>query len=195
MSLDEYGLSGEPTATQALNAGATLVMMSGDKLLGGPQAGIIVGKKYAIDRLKKDPFARAMRVDKLTIAALSATLALYRDPQRAITEIPTLAMITTPAETILKRCIAIQRSLDETGIGSEVIETFGSVGAGAFPTRQIPSFGLSFGGDAVESEQKLRASDTPVIGYIADDRVVLDLRSVPPRFDELLSSTIRSAFV
>jgi L-seryl-tRNA(Ser) seleniumtransferase len=192
ISLDEYGLSEEPTATEALNAGATLVMMSGDKLLGGPQAGIIVGRKHAIDRLKKDPFARAMRVDKLTIAALGATLALYRDPARAIVEIPTLAMITARAETIRERCLMIQRALDAD---AEVVETFGSVGAGAFPTRQIPSFGLSFAGDAVELERKLRTAQTPVIGYIADDRVVLDLRSVPPRFDELLAATIRSALM
>lgn len=193
ISLDEYGLSGEPTATEALARGASLVLMSGDKLLGGPQAGIIVGKKHAIDRLKKDPFARAMRVDKLTIAALGATLALYRDRARALNEIPTLAMITATPDSIHERCTILQRTLDDSNVKCEVVETHGSVGAGAFPTRQIPSFGVSLMGDAVALERKLRAGTTPVIGYISNARVVLDLRSVPPAFDTQLSSAILSA--
>ncbi|HUQ20315.1 MAG TPA: L-seryl-tRNA(Sec) selenium transferase [Gemmatimonadaceae bacterium] len=193
ISLDEFGLSGEPTATEALAAGASLVLMSGDKLLGGPQAGIIVGKKYAIDRLKKDPFARAMRVDKLTIAALGATLALYRDRDRALSEIPTLAMITATPDSIHERCSLLKGALEESNLRCEVVETNGSVGAGAFPTKQIPSFGLSFAGDSVELEQKLRGGSTPVIGYISDERVVLDLRSVPPAFDNQLLTAIRTS--
>ena len=190
ISLDDYGLSGEPTATEALAAGATAVMMSGDKLLGGPQAGIIVGKSHAIARLKKDPFARAMRVDKMTIAALGATLALYRDPSRALSEIPTLAMITALLPAIRARCDRIAGELLRAGKEVEVVETIASVGAGAFPTREIQSCGLAFDGDAPTIERALRAGDPAVIGHITDDRLILDLRSVPESDDAKLTHAI-----
>jgi L-seryl-tRNA(Ser) seleniumtransferase len=190
LPLDDYGLSGEPTAREALDAGATLVMMSGDKLLGGPQAGIILGKKFAIDRLKKDPFARAMRVDKMTIAALSATLALYREPERALREIPTLAMITASSSEIRKRCERLQQTLAEFDIEAEIVATESSVGAGAFPTHVLPSFGVAFTADATAIEARLRKGMTPIIGRISDERAILDLRSVPAAFDDQLASAI-----
>jgi L-seryl-tRNA(Ser) seleniumtransferase len=195
VSLSEYGLSGEPTASEALAAGATAVLMSGDKLLGGPQAGIILGKLYVIEQLKKDPFARAMRVDKMTIAALWATLALYRDPVRAREEIPTLAMITADAQTIHGRCERIIERLSDAGITASVVESVASVGAGAFPTREIPSFGIALSGDAVAIERNLRGGEPPMIGRIVNDQVVLDLRSVPPAFDAALTSAILRAVV
>jgi L-seryl-tRNA(Ser) seleniumtransferase len=191
--LDEHGLSGEPTATEALAAGATVVMMSGDKLLGGPQAGIIVGKSRAIDRLKKDPFARAMRVDKMTIAALGATLALYRDPARALREIPTLAMITAPPSAIRERCERMARSLRGAVVEPDVVETIASVGAGAFPTHKIPSYGLALAGNASVIEEALRAGEPPVIGHVTDDRLILDLRSVPASHDAHLTSALLRA--
>jgi L-seryl-tRNA(Ser) seleniumtransferase len=193
ISLDEFGLSGEPTGTEALAAGATLVMMSGDKLLGGPQAGIIVGKSRAIERLKKDPFARAMRVDKMTIAALGATLALYRDPARALREIPTLAMITAPASAIQERCERMARNLRGAVVEPEVVETIASVGAGAFPTHEIPSYGLALAGNASVIEEALRAGEPPVIGHITDNRLILDLRSVPADHDAHLTSGVLRA--
>jgi L-seryl-tRNA(Ser) seleniumtransferase len=168
-------------------------MMSGDKLLGGPQAGIIVGKSYAIERLKKDPFARAMRVDMMTIAALGATLALYRDPAHALAEIPTLAMITASANAIRERCERIAGELRVRSILAEVVETAASVGAGAFPTHEIPSFGLALAGNAGEIERTLRTGEPPVIGHISDDRVILDLRSVAPAADSTLTSAILRA--
>ena len=100
VSLDSIGLRGEPTARAALEAGATIVVMSGDKLLGGPQAGLIVGDARWLDAMRRNPLARSYRVDKLTLAALEATLALYRDPPRALREIPTLALLATPAPTL-----------------------------------------------------------------------------------------------
>jgi L-seryl-tRNA(Ser) seleniumtransferase len=190
ISLDAFGLSGEPTARDALDAGATVVMMSGDKLLGGPQAGIIVGKANAISRLKQDPFARAMRVDKMTIAALGATLSLYREPERALREIPTLAMITADAGTIRVRCERLAAELRESGIGARIVDTVASVGAGAFPTREIPSAGIALDGDANILEEKLRAGRLPVIGRIRDGRLLLDLRSVPPAHDNDLESAV-----
>lgn len=191
--LDEFGLSGEPTARAALAAGATVVMMSGDKLLGGPQAGIVVGAASAIARLKKDAFARAMRVDKMTIAALGATLQLYRDPHRALTEIPTLAMITAPVADVRERAAALAKALGSSGVDAEVVTTIASVGAGAFPTREIPSAGVALRGEANALEQKLRAGSPPVIGRITDGRLVLDLRSVPSAHDSQFTSAILRA--
>jgi L-seryl-tRNA(Ser) seleniumtransferase len=191
--LDEFGLSGEPTAGAALGAGATVVLMSGDKLLGGPQAGIAVGKAHAIARLKKDPFARAMRVDKMTIAALGATLQLYREPERALSEIPTLAMITAPAAEVRERAATLAQALRDSNVDAEMLTTSARVGAGAFPTREIPSSGVAFSGDAVVLERRLRSGSPPVIGRIADDRLVLDLRSVPAAHDTALTSAILRA--
>jgi L-seryl-tRNA(Ser) seleniumtransferase len=191
--LDEFGLSGEPTARAALDAGATVVTMSGDKLLGGPQAGIVVGKTQAIARLKQDPFARAMRVDKMTIAALGATLGIYRDPERALTEIPTLAMITAPATTVRARCERLMMELGEASVEAEVLPTVASVGAGAFPTREIRSSAVALVGDATMLEGRLRAGRPPVIGRIADERLLLDLRSVPAAHDRELAAAVLRA--
>ncbi len=190
VSLDAFGLSGEPTARDALAAGATVVMMSGDKLLGGPQAGIVVGKAHAIARLKQDPFARAMRVDKMTIAALGATLSLYRDPERALSEIPTLAMITSRVTVVRARTETLATALAEAGISAVVMNTIASVGAGAFPTQEIPSAGVALDGDATRLEEKLRAGRPPVIGRITDGRLLLDLRSVPAAHDTQLTSAV-----
>jgi len=168
--------------------------MSGDKLLGGPQAGIVLGSRNAIARLRLDPFARAMRVDKLTIAALTATLELYRDPERAIREIPALAMIATPVDRIRTRCDAVVASLTGNGIGSHTAESSGSVGAGAFPTDVIPSFSVILDGDdPMKLQSSLRAAHVPVIGRINDEKFGLDLRSVPERFDRLLIESITRA--
>jgi L-seryl-tRNA(Ser) seleniumtransferase len=193
MDLSEYGLRGEPTARDALNDGAAIVLMSGDKLLGGPQAGIVLGKRHEMELLRRDPFARAMRVDKMTIAALTATLELYRDPAAAVREIPALAMLTSSPESIRIRCNAIATDLARAGIEVNVVESEASVGAGAFPTTPIPSFAVSFDNDAAELEQKLRLSDVPVIGRIADGALLLDLRSVQPRDDSSLLRAIENA--
>lgn len=193
IDLSGYGLSDEPTARVAISQGATLILMSGDKLLGGPQAGIVLGKRHAIARMKQDPLARAVRVDKLTIAALSATLALYRDPERALREIPALAMISEPAEVIRQRCELLAGKLRSAGIRASVSASAATVGAGAFPTHSLPSFSVSFEGNAREIEQKLRLHWMPVIGRIGDDVLHLDLRTVPQRDDEKLAEAVRAA--
>ena len=193
VDLSEYGLRGEPTARDALNDGAAIVLMSGDKLLGGPQAGIVLGKRHELDLLRRDPFARAMRVDKMTIAALTATLELYRDPQTALSEIPALSMLTSSPESIRIRCHAIATGLVREGINARVVESEASVGAGAFPTTPIPSFALSFENDAAEIEHKLRLGEFPVVGRIADGALLLDLRSVQPRDDASLLRAIENA--
>ena len=186
ISLDEYGLRGEPTARDAIRDGATLVLMSGDKLLGGPQAGIILGDASTIAACRKNPLARAIRVDKLTLAALEATLALYREPARAVREIPTLAMLTSPAASVQMRAEQAAARLRGNGISCDVVETEASVGGGAFPTARILSYAVALNGNADALEQRLRLGLHPVIGRIANGRVLLDMRSVPDAHDEHL---------
>src|SRR5207248_2408304 len=179
--LDEFGLSGEPTASSAIQSGATLVLMSGDKLLGGPQAGIILGQAGVVGRLRKNPFARAMRVDKLTLSALEATLRLYLEPARALKEIPLLAMLTEPLEQIEARANSIVNALRSHGIEADSAPSTASVGGGAFPTVEIPSRAVIIKANAPAFEQRMRLGDPPVIGRIANGRQLLDLRSVLTR--------------
>jgi L-seryl-tRNA(Ser) seleniumtransferase len=186
----KYGRGGEPTATTAVASGATLVLMSGDKLLGGPQAGIILGKASFVAKLRKNPFARAMRVDKLTLSALEATLRIYLEPERALRQVPVLAMLTEDVERIASRARAIVSSLAGTGVDAEVVSTSASVGGGAFPTAKIPSFAVAVSKDANRFEERLRRGDPPVIGRISNDRLLLDLRCVFPREDAALAHAI-----
>jgi L-seryl-tRNA(Ser) seleniumtransferase len=191
--LDAYGLTGEPTASSAIASGATLVLVSGDKLLGGPQAGIILGASNVVAKLRKNPFARAMRVDKLTLSALEATLRLYLDPERALKEIPVLAMLTESAAEIESRAHVLARTLRDGGVGVEVAATKASVGGGAFPTAAIPSAALVLEGNATELEEKLRNADPPVIGRIADGKLLLDLRAVLAREHAILCRAVLQA--
>jgi len=190
LDLSAWGLTGEPTAADAVRAGATLVIMSGDKLLGGPQAGIVLGTRAAIETLRRHPMARALRVDKLTFAALEATLALYRDPERARAEIPALAMLTAAPEAIHVRATAVAAAI---GPSATVEASEASVGGGAFPTARIPSAAVTLPGDAMAIERRLRAGRLPVIARIAESRVRLDLRSLPPEDDAMLVALVREA--
>ena len=193
IDLAEFGLTGEPTASSALENGATVVLMSGDKLLGGPQAGIILGSRETVSRMRNDPFARAMRIDKMTIAALAATLELYRDRDRALREIPTLAMISAPSTRIRERCATAVARLEQLAISATVVESEAGVGAGAFPVYGIPSFSVRLAGAPDELQHRLRLAATPVVGRIADDFLHLDMRSVPERFDQELVDTVAAA--
>jgi L-seryl-tRNA(Ser) seleniumtransferase len=191
ISLAEFGLAGEPTAREALRAGASIVTMSGDKLLGGPQAGIILGARAVLDRVRKNPLTRSYRVDKLTLAALEATLALYRDPARAIREIPVLAQLTESVSALRQRAKRLRAAVGDSRI--EVVDTKASVGGGAFPTAEIPSAGLAIAGRAEAVEQRLRGNDPPIIGRIAEGRVILDLRTVTPAEDVDVTAAVRAA--
>jgi L-seryl-tRNA(Ser) seleniumtransferase len=188
--LDQFGLMGEPTASELVAEGATLVLMSGDKLLGGPQAGIIVGRGAAVAALRSDPLVRALRVDKLTLAALEATLSLYREPAMAVREIPALAMLTMPVADVRARCVRLCDALIAHGISAGIVDSEATVGGGAFPAARIPSAALAIEGDAGSMERRLRAAPRPVIGRIADGRLLLDLRSVPAAHDAGLTSAI-----
>ena len=178
VSLDGIGLRGEPTARAALEAGATIVVMSGDKLLGGPQAGLIVGDARWLDAMRRNPLARSYRVDKLTLAALEATLALYRDPPRALREIPTLALLATPATVLRERAESLRLALQRDGIAGETVETTGSVGAGAFPDAALPGAAVALDGDAERWAARLRAGTPAVVGRVHDGRMHLDMRAV-----------------
>ena len=191
--LDALGLTGEPTARDALRAGATLVLMSGDKLLGGPQAGIIVGDRSTIDALRQNPLVRSYRVDKLTLAALEATLALYREPERAMREIPVLAMLGASPESLRQRAEAFRTALAEHRATVRVTSSEASVGGGAFPTARIASIAIAIDRNVKDVEQGLRLGTPAVVGRIADGTLFLDLRSVPPAEDELLGHALRAA--
>lgn len=191
--LDALGLTGEPTARDALRDGATIVTMSGDKLLGGPQAGIIVGERTTIAALRANPLARSYRVDKLTLAALEATLALYRDPERALREIPVLAMLGASAEALRDRARRLRDALGPLGTRVTVVDSEASVGGGAFPTARIPSIALALSGDAAALERRMRLGEPAVIGRVADEKLLIDVRTVGANEDAALVAAIGAA--
>ncbi len=191
IDLAPIGLTGEPTARDAIRAGASVVTMSGDKLLGGPQAGIVLGSARMIAAIRANPLARSYRVDKLTLAALEATLALYRDPPRALREIPALAQLGATVGELRPRAERVAAALASANVG--VVDTVASVGGGAFPTAQIPSVALAIAGDATRIEQRLRAGDPPLLARVAEGRVLIDLRTIFPADDERLPAIVRAA--
>jgi L-seryl-tRNA(Ser) seleniumtransferase len=165
-------LRDEPAVRRSVRAGAALVCFSGDKLLGGPQAGLMVGEAGAVAAARKHPLARALRLDKLGLAALEATLRLYRDPERARREIPVLAMLTADEATLRSRAERLAAA-----VGGEVVSSVAKVGGGALPLLELPGPVVALDG-ADELAARLRAADPPVIGRIEDDRVLLDPRTL-----------------
>ena len=190
MDLSSLGLTGEPTATDVVRDGASLVTMSGDKLLGGPQAGIIIGRADVVKRLRENPLTRAFRVDKLTLAALEATLSVYRDPARAMRDIPVLAMLSQPVSGLRERANRLRAQLSNT---VSVVESAASVGGGAFPNVRIPSIALSIGREAQALEARLRLGEPAVIGRVADGCLLLDLRTVLDDEEATLAAALRAA--
>lgn len=188
--LDRYGLTGEPTVREAMAAKPTIAIMSGDKLLGGPQCGIILGEAKAIAKLRANPLARALRVDKMTLAALEATLRIYLDESRAVTEIPALAMISASVDSLRRRAEMIAK--DSAG-DAEIVESKASVGAGAFPTVTVPSIAISLRGDARKLDKVLRSGHVAVVGHIEEGALLLDLRSVQVQDDADLAAALAAA--
>ena len=180
--LSRYGLE-EPTVTDALKAGADVVLFSGDKLLGGPQAGIIVGRKTYIDRMKSHPLARAFRVDKMTLAALEATFTQYIDRDRALKDIPVLRMICAKTEELRARAERFGEMLTAAcpGLRVEVEACEDQVGGGSAPTSRLPGFGVSVrqeGLSAQKLERRLRKAPVPLIVRVGHDRVLVDVRTL-----------------
>jgi len=190
-----FGLPAEPTPSDALRDGADLVTMSGDKLLGGPQAGIILGRRDLIARLRRNPLCRALRVDKLTLAALEATLALYRDPEQARREIPTLRMLALEPQTLAARAQALAERLRQAGVRATTLAGESAVGGGAYPDATLPTtlVALEVETPADEVARRLRGATPPVVARIQDGRVVLDLRTVAPEEEEPLVQAVCNA--
>ncbi|WP_218509653.1 L-seryl-tRNA(Sec) selenium transferase [Variovorax sp. dw_308] len=189
VDLAHYGLPREPLPQEMLAAGCDVVTFSGDKLLGGPQAGLIVGSKEAVGRIRKFPMKRALRMSKLPLAALEATLMLYLRPERLAKDLPTLRMLTRPADAIRSMAQALQPKVAAAvaprfTVG--VVELLGQIGSGSLPVARLPSAGLALApagtakkglGTALDAiATALRALPLPVIGRVAEDRLLLDLR-------------------
>jgi L-seryl-tRNA(Ser) seleniumtransferase len=184
VDLSSYGLADEPVISHEIAAGADVVTFSGDKLLGGPQAGIIVGKNDLISRIRKHPLFRALRADKLVLAALEATLGSYRRGKHLV-DIPVLRALSTPIEQLEARArdFAFRLSARDERFCCEVIVGSSAMGGGSAPTAQLPTSlvavnHLSLTPETLEAQ--LRASTPPVIARIANDRVIIDLRTVSP---------------
>ena len=189
--LDDLGsgalveLSDEPTAQASLAAGADLVSFSGDKLLGGPQAGIVVGRADLIDRLRRHPLHRALRADKLGLAALEGTLLLYLDRERALREVPVLRMLLEDSGNVRARAERLAAA-----VGGEVEETVARVGGGALPLAELPSFAC-----AVEESlaEPLRTGEPPVVGVLRDGRLLLDCRTLTDAEAEEVAAAVAAA--
>jgi len=197
VDFSKYGLLKEPTVQESVAAGADVVTFSGDKLLGGPQAGIIVGKKDILDRIKQNPIARALRIDKLTLAALEGTIQRYRNIEREIDSIPTLRMLTLPIGYIETRAIDLVKMLENIGdsrMFATLIDLSSRPGGGALPLLQLPSKGVGVKVQGVSVnfiETTMRSNAIPIIGRIEEDRFIMDLRTILD--DEL--PIIENAFV
>jgi L-seryl-tRNA(Ser) seleniumtransferase len=189
--LDVAGLGLEPTMRDHIEAGADLVAFSGDKLLGGPQAGIVVGRTALVARLRNHPLHRALRVDKMTVAALEATLGLYRQGQP--NKVPARALLLQPAAALRLRAERLQAELQRQGVSADVIAVEGQAGGGTLPLARIPSSACAVAGEPEALLTRLREGDTPVVGRIADGRLVLDVRCIRDGDVEPLARAVASA--
>ncbi len=179
-----YGMPHEPTVQESVAAGTDLITFSGDKLLGGPQAGIIVGHKKWLDEIKSNPMARALRMDKMSLAALEATLRLYRDPDLAVKQIPTLAMLTQSTATIeatARNLMDLLTSISFPELSLEILPCQSKAGGGSLPELKLPSKAVAItvsGMTAAAIERFLRAFTPPIIGRIEHDHFLLDVRTL-----------------
>lgn len=188
-----YGLMHEPMPSESLRAGADLVAFSGDKLLGGPQAGIIVGKKDAVAKLKKHPLARALRVDKLTLAALQTTLLHYLKNE-AEKKIPVWQMISARPEALDVRAAAWVERWKKFGLDAQVIDTLSTVGGGSLPGETLPTRAVALTVNSPDAfVAQLRANDPPILARIENDRVVLDPRTIQPHDETPLIEGVERA--
>ena len=199
IDLSKYGLQYEPTVGESLDKGVDVVTFSGDKLLGGPQAGIIIGKKEYIDKMKKHPLTRAFRVDKFTISALEATLKYYLDEKKAIENIPTLKMLTmTPEKLDLKAQDLLEKinnKINSDNIELEIKDEFSEVGGGSLPLEKLPTKCIVLrikNKSTQEFENKLRAYKIPIITRLYKDKIYLDLRTINEEDYDIIVSAIEN---
>jgi L-seryl-tRNA(Ser) seleniumtransferase len=194
-SLATGGIAEEFSLIHAVKSGASLVCSSGDKLLGGPQCGLVIGDRVLVRRMRDNPLYRALRVDKLTLAALSATLDAYLSDQE--NTIPVLAMLAIDPETIRKRCEAWARSLASPTVDATVVPTESAIGGGTAPGAAVQSFAVALmvrGMSAGQIAASLRRLDPPIISRIHEGHVMLDLRTVPESADGAAIRMMQEAF-
>jgi L-seryl-tRNA(Ser) seleniumtransferase len=184
IDFSKYGLTKEPTVQESVAAGVDVVTFSGDKLLGGPQAGIIVGKKQIVERIKQNPLARALRIDKMTLAALETSFRLYRDEAQAIRRIPTLRMLTLDLNELTSKANRLADDLEAIG-ASELeitrVDLSSKAGGGALPLLKLPSKCLRIrirGLSANTLAKKMRQNSPPIVGRIEDDGFIIDNRTL-----------------
>lgn len=196
IDFSKYGLPSEPPVSTSVKTGADVVTFSGDKLLGGPQAGIIVGRKQTIDRIKSNPLTRALRIDKLTLAALESTLKLYLDEQSAIEKIPTLRMLTLPVDTIYKKADLLLNTIRakvQTQARIDLADMNSRPGGGSFPELNLPTRCVviePLDMSVSSLEKQMRLSTPAIIGRIEDNRYILDPRTIQDGQEDTISSTL-----
>ncbi len=186
-------LPNEPSVEDSLEAGPDILTFSGDKLLGGPQAGVVLGKQALVEKLKKHPFARAMRVDKMTLAALEATLRLYRSETLAKREVPTLAMLYADETALRQKAETLLQMLPFLGADAEVTQETGQLGAGSAPMLPLASWAVAITREPVRLEAALRGHTVPVIGRIAHDKLILDVRTIKDDELTIVADTLQKA--
>lgn len=193
IDLSKYGLTYEPTVQESIRAGAAIVCFSGDKLLGGPQAGIIVGRKEYIKKIKKHPLTRAFRIDKFTAAALELTLQEYLSEENAIRNIPVLRMLTQPPMEIRERAEKLAAMLKNVNARVEVVDCESQVGGGSMPLERLRSSAVAIkpnGMTTAAFEEALRRAERPVICRVQEDRALMDMRTVQPGETELIAAEV-----
>lgn len=201
IDLSKYGLPYEPTVQNAIACGMDAVTFSGDKMLGGPQAGIIVGKKEYIDKMKKNPLTRAIRIDKMTLAALEGTLKLYLDEEKAIRSIPVLNMLTMDISTLSKKAQDLYEILTNNlnlPCQIKIIDEFSETGGGAMPLHKLPTKVISIDCDIItanELDKRLRGYKTPIITRIFKDKVLMDLRTIMEDDYYTIAEAIKAALL
>ena len=187
----------EPVVGQSIKDGADIVLFSGDKLIGGPQCGIVIGKKKYVDKILKNPLMRAMRVDKMTLAALAATLRLYRDEEVAKQQVPILRMLSMPAENLKLRATKLAQQISYLPLvgNCDVVEDQSMLGGGSLPTQKIATWCVAIepaSGSVNGLANLLRQATPSVIGRVQKDRLFLDMRTVQPAQDAELVSIFES---
>jgi L-seryl-tRNA(Ser) seleniumtransferase len=197
IDFSRYGLTYEPTVQESVRKGVDVITFSGDKMLGGPQAGIIVGKKIYIEKMKKNQLTRALRIDKLTLAALEGTLKLYLDEKQAVQKIPTLNMILSSKEEHKKRANRLRNRLQKLNLNMffKVKEDFSMVGGGAMPTEKLQTFVICIKSEFYSAqflEKKLREFSTPIITRVNNGEVLLDLRTIQDNEMDTIVDAFRS---
>lgn len=197
IDLRKYGITYEPTVQESVQAGVDIITFSGDKLLGASQAGIIVGKKYYIDKMKKNPLTRALRVDKLTMVALEATLRLYLNMDDVVSKIPTLRMITESTKSITRRSEVLFGRIKQIsgGLTINITDDFSQVGGGSLPLEKLTTKVITISSSNISTtklEEGLRNYETPIITRIQGNKIIMDVRTIDEKEYEVICEALDS---